>query len=202
MGPRNALCGQIQVEVDQLHLIKHMTKKKTTKIIAQQVKGESNEQYAAFLAYCMMLNRSIEGLAKSWLKLGQEFEQQASNIRLGKRPSLTTIKKWSVKYYWQLRAKKWDEEKKNLMSLEFQRVFEEREVNVARLFNRVKNYLLPQITSNRILTVDDFERAWKMLRTEGGLSTGKQELDLKQDSEISDEAKEILELWRKKHDAR
>lgn len=179
-----------------------MTKKKTTKIIAQQVKGESNEQYAAFLAYCMMLNRSIEGLAKSWLKLGQEFEQQASNIRLGKRPSLTTIKKWSVKYYWQLRAKKWDEEKKNLMSLEFQRVFEEREVNVARLFNRVKNYLLPQITSNRILTVDDFERAWKMLRTEGGLSTGKQELDLKQDSEISDEAKEILELWRKKHDAR
>lgn len=164
--------------------------------------GESSEQYAAFLAYCLMINRSVRDLIKNWSKFDQELAQQNSNIRLGKPVTLTTLLNWSGKYKWQLRAKKWDQEKKDLMSEEFVRIADERGVSVARLFNRIKKYLIPQITENRALTVDDFKKAWEMMRTEEGLSTGKQEFDLNQSLEISDDAKEVLELWRKKHDAK
>lgn len=203
MGPRNALCGQIQVEVDQLHLIKHMTKrtkKKQVEIIIEQMPGETEHQFAAFLAYCLMLNKNIRGLVKSWSKLGQELQQQNSGIRLGEPVSLTTVLKWSAKYRWQERSVKWSKERKRIASLEFQQIAEERGISVARLFNRIKTYLLPQITANRELTVDDFRKAWEMMRIEDGLTTGKQEFDLKQDQELSDEAKVVLELWRKNYD--
>ncbi|MFA5197883.1 MAG: hypothetical protein WC437_05700, partial [Patescibacteria group bacterium] len=70
----------------------------------------------------------------------------------------------------------WDEEKKELMTLEFQRSEKQRAIKVSRLYEKIGTYLLFQVNRSRPITVDDFKKAWEMFRTESGLSTGKTEV--------------------------
>jgi hypothetical protein len=184
-----------------------MKKKQTNaQIIIERMPGETEQQFAAFLAYCLMLKRNVRDLVKTWSKLGQELEQQNSGIRLGKPVSKTTALSWSAKFHWQERAKKWTEERKKISALEFQQIVDERGISVARLFHRIKTYLLPQITANRVLTVDDFKKAWEMIRLESGLSTGKQDVNVinpaEQNLDIDEPTQKALQVWRKEHDAR
>lgn len=175
-------------------------------ILIEQMPGETEQQFAAFLAYCLMLRKSLRELYKNWTKLRQELEAQNINIRLGDRVSMFSLGKWSAKYHWQERAKLWTQERKKAATLEFQQIADERGINVARLFNRIKTYLLPQITANRELTVDDFKKAWEMIRMESGLSTGKQDVNVinpaEQNLEIDEPTQKALQVWRKEHDAK
>jgi len=175
-------------------------------ILIEQMPGETEQQFAAFLAYCLMLRKNVRDLVKTWSKLGQELEQQNSGIRLGKPVSKTTVLSWSAKYHWQERAKKWTEERNKISALEFQQIVDERGISVARLFHRIKTYLLPQITANRVLTIDDFKKAWEMIRLESGLSTGKQDVNVinpaEQNLEIDEPTRKALQVWRKEHDAK
>lgn len=151
-------------------------KKAKQEILIEQMPDETQEQYAVFLAYCSMVKKSIREVSKRWAEIGRELEEQNSKYRLGKHPSLKTLFKWSKKYDWVKRAQLWDEEKKELMTLEFQRVEGQRSIRVSRLFEKISNNLLQQVNRDRAITVDEFKKAWEMFRTESGLSTGKTEV--------------------------
>lgn len=149
-------------------------KQQKRQILVEQMPGETREQYSAFLAYCGMVQRSLRGVYKRWTKIGQEFDDQG--WELGKRPSFKTLGSWSKKYQWVIRAKKWDKERKELMTLEFQRSEKQRSIKVSRLFEKVSTSLLFQVNRSRPITVDDFKKAWEMFRTESGLTTNKMEV--------------------------
>ncbi|KKQ81515.1 MAG: hypothetical protein UT45_C0001G0061 [Candidatus Daviesbacteria bacterium GW2011_GWA2_39_33] len=151
-------------------------KENKLKILVEQMPDETQEQYAAFLAYCSMINRSIREVSKRWAEIGRELGEQNSKYRLGKQPSAKTLFKWSKKYSWVRRVQIWDEEKKKLMTLEFQRTESQRSVKVSRLFEKISTHLLQQVNRDRAITVDEFKKAWEMFRTESGLSTGNTEI--------------------------
>ncbi len=147
-----------------------------SQILIEQMPGETEAQFSAFLAYCYMLKRSIREVSKRWAEMGRELEEQNSRIRLGKRPALKTLFQWSSNFHWVQRSKLWDEEKKELMTLEFQRSEKQRAIKVSRLYEKLGTYLLSQVNRSRPITVDEFKKAWEMFRTESGLSTGKTEV--------------------------
>lgn len=153
-----------------------MKKKKENKhnILIEQMPDETQEQYSAFLAYCGMVKRSLRQVYKRWTEIGRELEDQG--IKIGKQPSFKTLGVWSKKYDWVKRTNIWDEEKKELMTLEFQRAENQRSIKVSRLFEKISGNLLQQVNRNRAITVDEFKKAWEMFRTESGLSTGKTEV--------------------------
>ena len=151
-------------------------KKKQAKpqILIEQMPGETQEQYSAFLAYCGMVQRSLRQVYKRWTEIGREYEDLG--VTLGKRPSFKTLGSWSNKYQWVKRVAIWDQEKKELMTLEFQRSEKQRAMKVSRLFEKIGTNLLLQVNRSRPITVDDFKKAWEMFRTESGLSTGRTEV--------------------------
>jgi len=86
--------------------------------------------------------------------MGRELEEQNSRFRLGKRPALKTLFQWSSNFHWVQRSKLWDEEKKELMTLEFQRSEKQRAIKVSRLYEKIGTYLLFQVNRSRPITVD------------------------------------------------
>src|SRR3989338_1703111 len=133
-------------------------KQATPHILIEQMPGETEAQFSAFLAYCSMLKRSIREVSKRWAEMGRELEEQNSRFRLGKRPALKTLFQWSSNFHWVQRSEK------------------QRAIKVSRLYEKIGTYLLFQVNRSRPITVDDFKKAWEMFRTESGLSTGKTEV--------------------------
>lgn len=177
-----------------------------SQILIEQMPDETQEQYSAFLAYCSMLKRSIREVSKRWAEIGRELDEQNAKYRLGKQPSLKTLFQWSKKFDWVKRAKIWDVEKKEMMTLEFQRSEGQRSIKVSRLFEKIASNLLLQVNRNRAITVDEFKKSWEMFRTESGLSIGKQDVNVinpaEQNLDIDEPTKKALQVWRKEHDAK
>ncbi len=178
MGPRNALCGQIQIEVDQLHLLKHMAKQKPKKLptlTVEKMPEETEQQYAAWLLYCEA--GSQKKTLEYWERVGQTLGEVGVDfvLRLGKKPSHTTIENWSKKYRWPERR-----------DLRLEEELVELKDKVDR-FRMKRKYLVTELLIQSVAKVQkqlkqapvsilELKYLWEMHRTEYDESTGKTEV--------------------------
>lgn len=144
-----------------------------------KAKGETERQYTAWLLYYEL--GSLTKLLETWRNLDRLQESSRPRIddlkdKLGSPPrALTTLKNWSKKFLWVERSEEKRKEVLEELEGQLKKIDEERIYLVAQVYKKIGDRLLKQLSSGGNVTVSDFKNAWEMIRTELGLSIGKQE---------------------------
>lgn len=133
---------------------------------------ENIRHHQAFLAYSNMPDPSLQKLHQKWSEYVPKF----------KKPSLRTLKSWSAKFQWIVRAEaihqaaKEEAVKKAVSDLTMDK---EEILAITRAVMIRYGQQLHADNQGKITTLD-FEKAWKIQRVELGLATeiGKREVDV------------------------
>mgnify|MGYP001581620106 CR=1 FL=1 len=159
---------------------------------------ENARQHQALLAYSSMSDPSLQKLHQTWAKHLPKF----------KKPSYSTLKEWSAKYQWVSRSQAIHQKAKDeaIRKTVDQLVMVKEEI--LAITRSVMTKFGKQLDTNKqgMITIMDFEKAWKIQRVELGLPTeiGKQDMAIKDSYEgVSDEELvEKLEFLTKRYKER
>ncbi len=146
------------------------TEDKPPKLSTEKMKGETNRHFLAWLLYCQA--GSLRKTLAVWDKaLG--IEGEVDYRKLGKKPSLKTLNRWSMKYRWGERDELRFEETLAGLKKETIRIDKERKDRVAQLFKIAMNKKLRQLNIPQGEAVSDtlLNYLWRMHRVEMGLPT-------------------------------
>lgn len=162
------------VTPNKKHMAKHKPKKLLT-LTVEKMPEESEQQYAAWLLYCEA--GSQKKTMDYWDKVGQTLGEVGVDfvLRLGKKPSHTTIENWSKKYRWPERR-----------DLRLEEELVELKDKVDR-FRKKRKYLVTELLIQSVAKVQkqlkqapvsilELKYLWEMHRTEYDESTGKTEV--------------------------
>ena len=155
-------------------MAKHKPKKLLT-LTVEKMPEETEQQYAAWLLYCEA--GSQKKTLEYWERVGQTLGEVGVDfvLRLGKKPSHTTIENWSKKYRWPERR-----------DLRLEEELVELKDKVDR-FRKKRKYLVTELLIQSVAKVQkqlkqapvsilELKYLWEMHRTEYDESTGKTEV--------------------------
>lgn len=134
---------------------------------------ETEQQYTAWLLYCEA--GSLLKTLRLWDKVGQSVGEMGVEFggRLGKKPSDTTIERWSKQYRWVERKDlKLAQDLEGLRE-KTKRVKAERVHRIAEYFDKAITVALKQIRDGTEIKPGDIKVIWDMFRTEFGETLGK-----------------------------
>lgn len=134
---------------------------------------ETEQQYTAWLLYCEA--GSLLKTLRLWDRVGQSVGEMGAEfaVRLGKKPSDTTIERWSKQFRWVERKDlKLEEDLKGLRE-KTKRIKTERVHRIAEYFEKAITLALKGMKENSDVATGDVKLIWEMFRTELGETLGK-----------------------------
>ncbi len=140
------------------------------KLTTDQMPGEKSRPYTAFLLYCQM--GSLQKTLAVW-EQAIGIEGEVDYRKLGKKPALRTLSRWSKKFHWVARDELRFEETLAGLKKETIRIDRERKDKIAQLFKLALEKKVRQLNLKQGEPVSDtlLNYAWKMHRVEMGLPT-------------------------------
>lgn len=161
-------------------------------LTTSKMPGETEQQYTAWLLYCEY--GSIEKLHRTWQETegrpkATERRPEFDEImgRLGRSPSLTTIKEWSSKFRWVERKDLKLQGELEELHRRAGKVVAQKKQKIVIAFGRILDDLLKKIESKKFstenMTMSDLKKLWEMARTELGETLGKHEVAINEDEQ-------------------
>lgn len=179
-----------------------------TKITTQKMSKETEQQYTAWLLYCEA--GSLRKTLDAWNRVGQSVGEMGVEFaqRLGKKPSDTTLERWSKQFRWiERREVKLTED---LMALreKTKRIKRDKLHRIAEAFDRVGSKIIKRLRANEEPTILEWKIVWEMFQVELGKPTNRSQLKLEDEQRpLTPEEKEygkklheaVKEIVRKQH---
>lgn len=152
-------------------------------LTASKMPKETEQQYTAWLLYCEA--GSIQKTLRLWDRVGQSLGESWVEFadRLGKKPSDTTIEKWSKNFRWVERKDLKLTEDLESLHKKAQEIKQKKVGVIAEIFWEKLQALKKQMKKGEGATVDEIKKLWEMFRTEMGESLGKHELSINEDEQ-------------------
>ena len=137
---------------------------------------ETEQQYTAWLLYCEA--GSLQKTLNLWDKVGQSVGEMRVEFagRLGKKPSDTTLERWSKKYHWVERREFKLKEDLEILLEKTRKIIRYKKHRIAETFERIINKRIKQLKDGEMVTTLDLKQAWEMLQVEIGKPTSRAEL--------------------------
>ena len=134
---------------------------------------ETEQQYTAWLLYCEA--GSLQKTLRLWERVGQSVGEMGAEfaVRLGKKPSDTTIERWSKQFRWVERKDLKLQEDLEGLREKTKRIKTERVHRIAEYFEKAMTIALKSLKENSDVTTGDVKLIWEMFRTELGETLGK-----------------------------
>jgi hypothetical protein len=156
---------------------------KIKKLTTSKMSFETEQQYTAWLLYCEA--GSIQKTLKLWDRVGQSGGEMGVEFagRLGKKPSDTTVERWSKKYRWVDRKDIKLTEDLEILRKKAQEIKERKVYFIAEMFWDKLQTIKRQMKKGEVATIDELKKLWEMLRTEFGESLGKHDLNIREEDQ-------------------
>jgi len=152
---------------------------KSLTLTTEKMPGERERPFTAWRLY--YLAGSIQKTLDTWDRVEQSLGDAGASFakKLGKKPSMATIKRWSIKFQWVKRNELKLAETLAGMDKEVKEIDRDKVWKVLRAFKLAWDKVLKQLEQPAaVVTAADAEKFWKMVRVELGQTLGKQELDV------------------------
>lgn len=153
-----------------------MQKEKT---ITSKLKGETEQQYTAWLLYCEY--GSLDKLLKAWESIALKRTEAAPELtglieKLGKPPCRRSLAKWSKKYHWVERHEFKMAEDLEILREKTKKIRREKIHKIAEIFERITNKILKNLRGSYEPTIAEWKMAWEMFQIELGKPTTRAQL--------------------------
>jgi len=144
-----------------------------TTLTTSKMPKETEQQYTAWLLYCEA--GSLQKTLRLWERVGQSVGEMGAEfaVRLGKKPSDTTIERWSKQFRWVERKDLKLQEDLEGLREKTKRIKTERVHRIAEYFEKAMTIALKSLKENSDVTTGDVKLIWEMFRTELGETLGK-----------------------------
>src|SRR3989344_3221361 len=144
-----------------------------TTLTTSKMPKETEQQYTAWLFYCEA--GSLQKTLRLWERVGQSVGEMGAEfaVRLGKKPSDTTIERWSKQFRWVERKDLKLQEDLEGLREKTKRIKTERVHRIAEYFEKAMTIALKSLKENSDVTTGDVKLIWEMFRTELGETLGK-----------------------------
>ncbi len=178
-----------------------------TKITTETIKDETQQQYTAWLLYCEAgsLRKALDLWDVVGQKLGESWAEFA--LRLGKKPSDTTIEKWSKKYRWVERRELKLTEDIEALREKTKKIKREKLHKIADAFEKIGVKIAKRLRANGEPTIAEWKQVWEMFQVELGKPTNRSQLKVEDQKPLTPEEKAygkklhdaVKEIVRKQH---
>lgn len=137
---------------------------------------ETEQQYTAWLLYC-----EAGSLVKTlilWGNVGQSVGEMGVEFaeRLGKKPSDTTLERWSKKYHWVERREIKLTEDLEALRQKTKKIKREKLHKIAEIFDKITNKVLKRLRGDEEPSISEWKMVWEMFQIELGKPTSRGEL--------------------------
>ncbi len=138
------------------------------------------QQYTAWLLYCQA--GSLLKTLNAWEQVGQSVGEMRVEFasQLGKKPSDTTLERWSKKYHWVERRELKLAEDLMAMRQKTQKIKIEKLHRIAEVFEKVTNKVMRRLRASEEPTIIEWKQIWEMFQVELGEPTSRGQLKLEQ----------------------
>ncbi|MFA5169076.1 MAG: hypothetical protein WC530_11170 [Candidatus Omnitrophota bacterium] len=155
----------------------------------QKMPKETEQQYTAWLLYCEA--GSLQKALGIWDKVGQSVGEMGVEFaeRLGKKPSDTTLERWSKQFHWVERREIKLAEDLTALREKTKKIKRNKLHRIAEAFDRVGNKIMKRLKASEEPTILEWKIVWEMFQVELGKPTNRSQLKVDDQHPLTPEEK-------------